>query len=215
MFYSHDGLIRRLTEEEAKNPQERSESLIVDIMAAIQVVEEDLSKTLQDVADLTLQGEITFDLLWTLFKPNSLIYSYHYLTEQSRVLIVRQVEYKMNMDRSRYLYMSCDIIHDDGNLFGFAREHLSIGEYKGVRAIQELPTYPLKYHPTTDAIYAEAVGRGRSYVQLPQHSYQEMNGIAVRDTGMGAEKFYVCFHFVRRSGQVPCVDRISYRLPGV
>ena len=51
MYHSYDGLVRRLAEEEAKGLQERSENIIVGIMAAIQVVEEDLAKTLQDVAE--------------------------------------------------------------------------------------------------------------------------------------------------------------------
>ncbi|KZV69065.1 P-loop containing nucleoside triphosphate hydrolase protein [Peniophora sp. CONT] len=186
MYYSHDGLIKRLAVERDKEPQDQTESLIVDIIAAIHVVEEDLAHTLLGITQLTSEGEITFDLLWALFKPNSLIYSYHSPTEQSRMLLVRRIEYGMHMDRTRYLKLSCDILHDDGNLFGFAREHLEITEYRGVRTITDLPTYPLQYHPNADAVYAQAIEMGKRYVQMPQHSYHEISGLAVREGG----KFY-------------------------
>ncbi|VDB95411.1 unnamed protein product [Peniophora sp. CBMAI 1063] len=192
MYHSYGALLERLAKEQAKEQQDRGEALIIDIMAAIQMIEEDLAKTLHDVSGLTAQQEITFDLLWTIFKPNSLICEYHDFTEQNRLLLVRQAEYKRGMDGSRYLQMTCDIIRNDGSLFGFAQELLMIGEFKGVRPIAELPTYPLKYHPSADDLYAEAVKIGKSYVQLSQHSYHEIEaGLALRDQGGRVGQFYV------------------------
>lgn len=191
MFHSYGALVERLAKEQAKGQQDRREALVIDIMAAIQMIEEDLAKTLQDVSELTSQQEITFDLLWTIFKPNSLICEYHDFTEQNRLLLVRQVEYKRGMS-GRYLQMTCDIIRNDGNIFGFAQDLLMITEFKGVRPIAELPTYPLKYHPNADDVYAEAVKIGRTYVQLSQHSYHEIEaGLALRDQRGRVGQFYV------------------------
>ncbi|KAI0046458.1 P-loop containing nucleoside triphosphate hydrolase protein [Auriscalpium vulgare] len=179
LFHSYEGLRERLTKERAK--VEQDDDLIRDILAAILLFEEDQGHRFQDFKKLTSQGMITYDHLELLFKPNQLVFNFHVPTEQNRVLIVRSATYLVREDRSRYLNVVCDVIHNDGKSFGLSQEAIEIDEFTGARAITELPTFPLKYHEDNDGIYNSAVELGKKYVQMPPHSYHEISGRAMRN----------------------------------
>ncbi|KAF7338400.1 p-loop containing nucleoside triphosphate hydrolase protein [Mycena venus] len=176
MYYSYPGLLQRLTVEQAK--EERNEPLICDIQAGIFYVEQYLGKELKDVEQMVSQREISWDTAWALFFPNSLVYSYHSLTGQQMVLIVRRSEYETHRDDTRYLEVTCDIIDDDGLEFGFAERVFEIDEYSGTRPIATLPVFPLRYHNDSESIYARAVEFGKRFVQLSTHSFHEITGRA-------------------------------------
>ncbi|KAJ7766247.1 P-loop containing nucleoside triphosphate hydrolase protein [Mycena metata] len=180
MYYSYPGLLKRLALEEEK--EEKNEPLIRDIQAGIFYVDEYLGEKRKDVEKMVSQREISWDALWALFFPNSFVYSYHSLTDQDTVLIVRRSGYDTRMsDRTKYLKVVCDIIKDDGREFGFARHVFEIDEYRGTRPIANLPVFPLRYHDANEAIYARAVELGKRCMQLPTHSYHELSGRAFRN----------------------------------
>ena len=178
MYYSYPGLLERLAVEQKK--ENRDELLICDIQAAIFYVDEYLGNIVKDVQQMVSQREISFDTVWALFFPNSLVYSHHTNTDQDTVLIVRYSGYNIRQsDRRRYLQVVCDIIHDDGLEFGFARQVIEINQYLGTRPIASLTVYPLKYHDN-DGVYSRAVELGKRLVQLPTHSLREISGRASR-----------------------------------
>ncbi|KAJ7278278.1 P-loop containing nucleoside triphosphate hydrolase protein [Mycena rebaudengoi] len=180
MYYSYPGLLERLALEQGQ--EERDESLIRDIRAGIFYVEEYLGTQLKDVEKMVSQREISWDALWALFFPNSLVYSYHSLTDQDTVLIVRRSGYDTRLeDRTKYLKVVCDIITDDGRQFGFSKHVFAIYEYRGTRPIANLPVFPLRYHDDNEGVYARAVELGKRRVQLPTHSYHEISGRAFRN----------------------------------
>ena len=178
MYYSYPGLLERLAIEQKR--EERDEQLISDIQAGIFYVDEYLGNTMKDVNQMVSQREITFDVVWALFFPNSLVYSHHTNTDQDTVLIVRRSSYEARKGGMKYLRVVCDIIHDDGQEFGFARHVLEIDEYPGTRPIASLPVYPLQYHDDNYGVYSRAVELGKHLVQLPTHSFREISGRASR-----------------------------------
>jgi hypothetical protein len=195
MFYSYPGLLSRLASEQQNN-EAKDEGLIRDIKAAILVIEEDQRKTLRDLEQLLHQKQITFELLWALFTPNCLVYNHHVWTAQDRVLLSRYVAYgRSQKTGKRYLNITCDIIHDDGESFGFAREDIEIQEFHGARSILDLVIYPLKCREDKEAVYAQAVKQGKTLAQMKMHSYNEVDGQAVRQGKRTEkiEKFYVRF----------------------
>ncbi|KLO10225.1 P-loop containing nucleoside triphosphate hydrolase protein [Schizopora paradoxa] len=189
MFRSYPGLVQRLQLEEKKDPKD--EDLILDIKAAILVVEEDQGKTMRDLEKLTSQNQITFDLLWAMFIPNTLVFNHHTLIQQDRLLFVRRVGYGERMsDRKRYLKVVCEMVHNDGHYFGFAREHLEIEEFRGAVSITDLNVYPLEYRADKATIYEVAVHFGKIFAQMKPHSYHEIRGQAMREGEQRIEKFF-------------------------
>ena len=178
MYYSYPGLLERLAVEQKQ--EERDESLICDIQIGIFYVDEYLGNIMNDVKQMVSQREISYDAVWALFFPNSLVYGRHTNTDQDTVLIVRRSGYAIRRDYTRYLKVVCDIIHDDGQQFGFARRVLEIDEYSGTRPIASLPVYPLQYHDDNYGVYSRAVELGKRLVQLPTHSFREISGRASR-----------------------------------
>src|SRR6266576_3179863 len=189
MYYSYPGLLDRLAVEQKQ--EERDEPLICDIQTGIFYVDEYLGNTMKDVKQMVSQREISFDVVWALFFPNSLVYSHHTNTDQDTVLIVRRSEYTERrrevtkdgtslFEKTKYLEVVCDIIHHDGQEFGFARRIFEIDEYLGTRPIANLPVYPLKYHDNNYEVYSRAVELGKRLVQLPTHYFCEIRGRASR-----------------------------------
>ncbi len=175
MYYSYPRLLERLAVEQ--NQEERDEMLICDIEAGIFYVTEYMGNVMKDVDKMISQCEISFDSVWALFFPNTLVYSHHARTNQDTVMIVRRSEYKTNrVTESRYLEVICDYIHDDGEDFGLARTTLQIEAYHGTRPITSLRVYPLKYHDDHEGVYTRAVDLGKNMVQMPTHSFREIHG---------------------------------------
>lgn len=191
-FHSHVGLKNKLQEEESKDTPD--DTLVADLNTALKFIQEDHGDTITDFERLLSHQEITYDLLWALFKPNTLIYHYHELTEQPQILKFRTLKYSQRQDKSLYAAIVCDVVSNDGNSFGLARNTLEIDAYQGARRIQDLPLYPLSYNKDKDRLRETAIRRGKKFVQMEQHSYNEIRGAAMRET-MNADYKYKRFKF--------------------
>ncbi|KAJ7047085.1 P-loop containing nucleoside triphosphate hydrolase protein [Mycena alexandri] len=178
LFHCRLGLARKLEAEQCKS--EPDEPLVADIKTALQFIEEDYAATIGDF-DLLAHNEISYDLLWVLFPPNTHIYRYHPYTEQHQILLARSFEYSQRRDHSYYAKVSCDVLHRDGIAFGYAREILEIDAFRGARKILDLPLFPLDYYPKKQEICDFTTKRGRKYLGLAAHSYNEISGPAMRE----------------------------------
>lgn len=187
MFLSYPGLLLRLESEKRK--EVRDESLILDIKTAIHYVEEDRGKILRDLEKLTSQKQITFEVTWALFKPNTLVFNYHTLTQQARLLLVRRVDQCQRKNGTRFLLVTCDMIHDDGNSFGLARESFEIDQFRGAIPISDLTVYPLEFKADKDDVLAQAVQSGKLFAQMDPHSFHEISGQAMREVELADGKF--------------------------
>ena len=170
----------------AKDP--RDEALIADINVAIQYVLEDHATNFADLQSLTALQSITFDLLWALFPPNTLVFHHHQYTEQERILQVRSFDVGQREDRSVYANVTCDIVVDDGNAFGIAQESVEIDMFKGTRKIYELAAFPLRFYRDQDALRERALQRGRKFATLIGHTYGEISGPALREVEIAENK---------------------------
>lgn len=173
----------RLTQEQSKTPQDTP--LITDLNAALQFIDEEHGGNIVEFQRLISYGEITYDLLWALFAPNTLIYHYHELTEQDQVLLVRSVQYLQRTDESYYVRVNCDIISCDGKSFGMARDiGNEIDLYPGASKIQDLVVFPLKYHPKSTQILEHARRRGKKFAGMFKNTYHEISGTAMKEVLM-------------------------------
>lgn len=167
MFYHavHPLQVRLAEEEISAAPDP---ILRADLGTALRFIEDQHSNSFVEVESLTSHGEITWDLLWTLFKPNALIFSFHEMTEQPQVFLFRGMEIEFTPTNSRYWAIQADFIADSGQKFGYASwpKGFSIPEFEGARKIRDLLTYPLHFHPNQTELRSELGARGRKYVLL-------------------------------------------------
>ncbi|KAI1371957.1 P-loop containing nucleoside triphosphate hydrolase protein [Hypoxylon crocopeplum] len=180
-FHSWDGLQEAL--QRAKVSSEPNQELIDDLKVACDFVKEDHGSTIMNRSSLLAAGEITWSLLWTLMKPNSLVYHYHELTEQHQILRFRSIKMCTPSGAPPYWKLNCDIIADDGTRFGLAREPaaLDIEEFQGTRTITDLPVYPLDINPEADKIKEEALERGRLFQKMKDPYFCQTLGFAMTE----------------------------------
>ncbi|KAK1235038.1 hypothetical protein PQX77_001747 [Marasmius sp. AFHP31] len=163
-FHSYDELEKRLQQERIKPC--RDDELINDIEAAIQFIEEDFSDVIPNLEELlNRHQQITYELLWAIFKPNTLIYHFHALTEQDQILLVQSLDYERTSE-GNYAGIYCRIIHNDGVSVGYTHEYLKIDEFSGAQKVLALPTYPLDYHPDKVALRERVIKRGKKFMQI-------------------------------------------------
>ncbi|PAV22548.1 AAA family ATPase [Pyrrhoderma noxium] len=205
-FHSYEGLKKKLDEERSAPCPD--ESLILDLHAAIQYTEEDEGGNMEDFVRLTSHQEITFDLLWALISPNSLVYHFHQFTEQDQVLLARSVDYNQRRDSTRYALIDFDVLSSDGVSFGYARDYLEIDEFEGSRKIQDLAVFPLKFHKDYNKIQAHAIERGKKIVTTERQMY-EISGPAMMETMNKEHK--IKYSKFSTYGRV-MVDPVGFRL---
>lgn len=190
-FHSRTVLRDRWLHEKAQEP--RDQSLVDDLSTALQYIDEHHGSHIATVESLTAHNEMTWDLLWALFAPNTMMYHYHQYTEQHQVLIMRRMKIRYRKDNTPYWHIMCDMIADDGLKFGFTKDlgitprpdlysDLEIDHYEGAKKIQDLVVYPLKFAHDPDKIRNDLIERGRKYIGMVGHSYYETSGPAMKET---------------------------------
>lgn len=75
--------------------------LLVNCVTAIYM------STSQNLLPLLAHGEITYDLLPLLFKPNTLVYTTCFSTKKPRCVTYDSAEEKENRSKEKYLSMAC------------------------------------------------------------------------------------------------------------
>lgn len=148
----------------------------------LRFIVEDYETLNQNVKSLLSAGEITWDLLWALFPPNVLVYRYHELTRQSQILRFRTMKKRKIIQNDTIQWeFSCDVIVDDGEKFGVAKEpiKLTIPEFKGVWSIVDLLLFPLDRHKDAENLRREALERGKRYVAIKETHLAQTSGFAM------------------------------------
>lgn len=158
--------------------------MIEHLSVAIQFVYEDFGSRIADLESLLTHKEITYDLLWTICSPRTLVFTKQTLLGQPQVMRVQETEYHNGQD-GVYFTIFCQSIAHDGEDFGTSKQSFRVPSFDGARKIEELPGFPLEFHSQKKTIRSELVDRGRTYVSLLDARCQEYSGAAA----MEVEKF--------------------------
>ena len=87
--------------------------------------------TAQRLSSLLAEGEITYDLLWALVRPNSTVYTTCPGTKKPRCVIYDSGEEKEISSGSKYFNMECRYLDYDGQVFREASIDIPILLYEG------------------------------------------------------------------------------------
>ncbi|KAL4914738.1 P-loop containing nucleoside triphosphate hydrolase protein [Aspergillus aurantiobrunneus] len=169
---------------EAKKAEDQpDEALVKDLSVALRYVEDDHAKVIASMDSLLSREEVTWDLLWALFIPRSLVYHFHQLTQQSQILRFRQAVQRVRRSTGlSYWQIMCDAVVFDGMKLGYAKiEHFEIDQFPGVRKIYDLGIFPLEFVKDKAAVYKHAVERGKRYCEIRDKTYLECEGPAMRE----------------------------------
>ena len=134
--------------------------------------------TAQRLDSLLKNGEITYDLPWTLFEPNSMVYSACLGTDKPRCVIFDDSEEGETSNGLKYYKMECRYLDYNGRVFGETSINLAIVKFRGKKRISTLNAFPLQYHPDEKAMKAHLVEYGRKFVSMLRTHHRHCRGTA-------------------------------------
>jgi len=136
------------------------------------------ASTISRLISLLKNDEITYDLLWILFKPNTIVYIICLDIEKPLCFRFDMGEEKTTANRVTYFHMECRYLDSDGLVFGEVWTALGVGKFAGVKRIVTLDAFPLEYHPRRSEMRASLIERGRRFVSLLGVQYLQYHGNA-------------------------------------
>ncbi|KAH7305052.1 P-loop containing nucleoside triphosphate hydrolase protein [Rhexocercosporidium sp. MPI-PUGE-AT-0058] len=167
--------------EDEKTANMKDDSLIFDIKAALQLIEEDFSMEEASIKSLVTKGEITFETLWAIYPPNELAYTLDALSEPCVFRVVGH-RIQKKLDGSVVFQISGRNIDSNGKSFGWAKiKFLEIPSFPGAKPIRDLIVFPLRFHDDSGPIRTELLCRGRRRLLLHKQGFYDYKGHALQE----------------------------------
>ncbi|KAL8794792.1 MAG: hypothetical protein Q9182_007593 [Xanthomendoza sp. 2 TL-2023] len=136
----------------------------------------DLELTLETRDDFVEHKTITFNALWMIFSPGEIVIT----TCNGRQMAARLVAGFVDQMRNEDVYhLECEMIHTDGEAFGWTKHPYDIQEFGGMRKISDLSVYPLKFHRNVEKITRKLIDNGKAYEKLLGVHHKYYQGLAL------------------------------------
>ncbi|PUU80698.1 hypothetical protein B9Z19DRAFT_1078786 [Tuber borchii] len=158
--------------------EQQNKTLISHLTLFNEYISTDYASTIKRLYPLLEHHEITFDLLWALFLPNTLIYTICAGSNEPRCLKLDWGEQKETLDRGKFFQLDCHYVDYDGKTYGEASAVLEIDEFRGARRIDSLGVFPLAYHEDEEDVRERLIERGRKFGSLKGMHYKYYKGLA-------------------------------------
>ncbi|KZF18974.1 P-loop containing nucleoside triphosphate hydrolase protein [Xylona heveae TC161] len=184
LFHAAPGLLELLKEEESK--AEPNKTLINDINTALTFVQEDFSEQIASLNSLREHGEITFDLLWAIFSPKTLVFTQQNSMLEPQAARFKKGDYGTRQNGTAYFSLRCEVISHDGQDFGYGEACYTIDDFEGTKKTHELPVFPFSVHPAKEAMQETLLERGRKFIKLSiEPVCKSYTGFGVYEQKMG------------------------------
>ncbi|KAK1710313.1 uncharacterized protein BDZ83DRAFT_640589 [Colletotrichum acutatum] len=168
-----------LNKKERKKFRKDIENKRQHLKVLLKYLDRDYAEVKKSLYPMLENGLITFDLLWALFKPNTLIYTTTYgSSDEPRVFKVEQAEKMSSMTKGEFYLLDGKYLEFDGKQFGYGALCEEIPEFRGARKISSLNAFPLDFHKEKEAIKTTIIERGKRFVNLGGVHYRSHHGLA-------------------------------------
>ncbi|KAH7385512.1 hypothetical protein DE146DRAFT_621615 [Phaeosphaeria sp. MPI-PUGE-AT-0046c] len=146
----------------------------------LKYLDEDYTSVRKALKPMLKAGTITYDLVWALFKPNTIAYTPTYGNKDDpRCFRVDfSYEHESWLTQAKSLVVDGRYLEYDGKSFGLGDHQVQIQAFKGHKKITSLSAYPLKYHKDPEGIKKQLIERGMKFVALQGMNYRLQKGIA-------------------------------------
>ncbi|OQN98107.1 hypothetical protein B0A48_15939 [Cryoendolithus antarcticus] len=169
----------KIKAEKKRKAAKKLESQRKMVMTLVAYIDEDYSVIKKTLYPLIAAGNITFELLWALYKPNEIAISSCYGSwEEPRCFKVEHANKLKSMTRGEWYAVEGRYLEYDGKNFGYGEYEAAVEEFKGPRKITSLATYPLKYHQDPEGVKKMIIERGRHFTSLEGMAYRFHKGLA-------------------------------------
>lgn len=169
----------QLKKEKKRKIKKRIALQIAHCKLLVSYLDEDYEDTKKTLYPMLKAGNITFDLLWALFKPNSIAYTPTYgSVDDPRCFKVDYANKESNFIKGEWYCIEGRYLEYDGKHFGLGDFEVHVESFKGPRKITSLATYPLKYHKDPKGLKTQLVERGKRFVAMQGMNYRFHKGLA-------------------------------------
>ncbi|KAL9050549.1 MAG: hypothetical protein Q9162_006576 [Coniocarpon cinnabarinum] len=169
----------KLKAEKKRKVQRRIKRMRSEVKLLLTYLDQDYADTKRTLYPMLEAGNITFDLIWALFKPNSIAYTATYgATDEPRAFKVDYANKESSFMRGDWYCVEGQYLEYDGKQFGLGNFECDIEAFKGPRKITSLTTYPLKYHRDPEGLKKQLIERGKRFVGMEGMNYRFHKGLA-------------------------------------
>jgi hypothetical protein len=145
----------------------------------VKYLDNDYADTKKTLYPLLAAGNITFELLWALYRPNDIaVTSCYGAWDEPRCFKIDYAIKNATMMRGEWYSVEGKYMEYDGKNFGFGNFEANVEAFKGPRKITSLSCYPLKYHKDPEGVRKQVIERGRQFVNLEGMQYRFHKGLA-------------------------------------
>ncbi|KAF2818917.1 hypothetical protein CC86DRAFT_308344 [Ophiobolus disseminans] len=159
----------------------------------IKYLDEDYTAIRKALKPMLKAGTITYDLVWALFKPNTIAFTPTYGNKDDPrcVRVDFSYEYESWLTQAKSLVVDGKYLEYDGKSFGMGDHQVQIQAFKGHKKITSLSAYPLQYHKDPEGIRERLIKRGMKFVALQGMNYRLQRGIAYMKHKNSVVKFNI------------------------
>ena len=165
-----------------KTASDEDKHVLSSVQVLIDYLYKDWKRTIATIRNLTSHGEITYELLYAVFVPRTIVVTRCPSSDELRALEVISAAQVVTLSGAfmDLTLESLDLVdeHDNTTRFGRVRSRVTIPMFKGTVAINSLDAYPLKYHPTPDVLRKVILDRGRKWSTLCEVRHVHYKGTA-------------------------------------
>ncbi|KZT53091.1 P-loop containing nucleoside triphosphate hydrolase protein [Calocera cornea HHB12733] len=169
-----------------EEPTEDEKTTTIHLTILVEFLDTEYQSTLEQVNGLVPHGEITFELLWAILLPRTLMYTSCSTTDQSRAVELVGAEMHTPWPSPHYWELdcryvdSCASLSDEHAKFGHAQMTIRIPMFKGSAKITSLSAYPMKFHSRQDELRTKLIARGKRWVELEGMHHLAYDGVAFK-----------------------------------
>lgn len=155
---------------------EKQRSLVKTL---VKYIDEDYASTKKTLYPLLAAGNITFELLWALYRPNDIAVTSCYGDwDEPRCFKIDYAIKDHSMMRGEWYCIEGKYMEYDGKNFGLGPFEANVEAFKGPRKITSLACYPLQYHKDPEGVRKQIVARGKQFLDLEGMKYRFHKGLA-------------------------------------
>ncbi|KAF7936395.1 uncharacterized protein EAE98_002614 [Botrytis deweyae] len=109
------------------------------------------------------QRTVTYETLWTIFAPGTLVYG-RFFQGEDQVFLVYESEWLWSLNpRPRYWELTVWSYDWNGRIFKRSPAIIKIEAFEGQKAISSLSVFPLKFHDDVESVKRRLIERGRKF----------------------------------------------------
>ena len=180
------------TRKERKKNQKRLDDKREHLRVLVKYLDKDYADIKSCIEPMLQSGLITYDYLWALWKPGTLVYSHTYgHNETPRVFKVNTAERHQSMIKGDFYYIDGKYLEYDGKRFGYGSMCEEVPEFRGAKKITSLPCYPLAFRKDEAKIRENLIERGKKFVALGGVHFKAYSGMAFLKRKKGILKFNI------------------------